>query len=136
MKASELTLFDDNNYANLKSISEVLDRVCMCKKDSKDDQPVTHRIECNYGTYKNCKFVIGKPYFCILNPEGQLRRKRDVRRMESMFSRSQNERILDLAVSFFYMFCIFKSNKNFLFQGHLIHLRDLLQLVFFSRHPS
>lgn len=121
MKASELTLFDDNNYANLKPISEVLDRVCMCKKDSKDDQPVTHRIECNYGTYKNCKFVIGKPYFCILNPEGQLRRKRDVRRMESMFSRSQNERILDLAVSFFYMFCIFKSNKNFLFQGHPIH---------------
>lgn len=99
VKASYLNLFDDNNYKNLKSISEVLDRVCMCKSEDKDGKNATYKIECNYGTYKNCKFVVGKPYFCILNPEGQLRRKRDVRRLESMFSKSRD---VELAVSPFY----------------------------------
>lgn len=103
MKADELDLFDDNHYANLKSISEVLDQVCMCKKIDKDDGSVTHRIECNYGTYKNCKFVVGKQYYCILNPEGQLRRKRDVRHLESIFSKYNNVNGPDLTVSISYL---------------------------------
>lgn len=99
VKANDLNLFDDNHYANLKSISEVLDKVCMCKKIVNDDGIVTHRIECNYGTYKDCKFVVGKQYYCILNPEGQLRRKRDLRHLESIFSKSKNVNGPDQTVS-------------------------------------
>ena len=69
-------------YSNLNSISTVLDRVCTCKK--KDENARSGDIECNYGTYKNCKFRVGKQYHCILNPEGQLRRKRDLRHIESL----------------------------------------------------
>lgn len=98
VKASYLNLFDDSNYENLKSISEVLDRVCICKSEDKDNKNATYKIECNYGTYQNCKFVVGKPYRCILNPEGQLRRKRDVRRLELMFFKSHD---VELAVSSF-----------------------------------
>lgn len=65
------------------SISGVLDRVCTCDK--------TGTIDCTYGTYKNCKFVVGKKFHCILNPEGQLRRKRDVRHLEKISSSSQNQ---------------------------------------------
>lgn len=109
MKANDLNLFDDNHYANLKSISEVLDKVCMCKKIVKDDGNVTHRIECNYGTYKDCKFVVGKQYYCILNPEGQLRRKRDLRHLESIFSKSKNVNGPDLTVSLLPFFFIYMN---------------------------
>lgn len=64
-----------------------MDLVCTCKKHSS----TTGDIECNYGTYKNCKFVVGKPFHCILNPEGQLRRKRDLRYLETMLTNSQIE---------------------------------------------
>lgn len=103
VKDNELDLFDDNHYANLKPISEVFVRVCTCKeKEVIDEQDETHVIECNYGTYKNCKFVGGKQYYCILNPEGQLRRKRDLRHLESIFSQSKNGRgpDLDVRISF------------------------------------
>lgn len=99
VKANDLNLFNDSHYAYLKSISEVLDKVCMCKKIVEDDGIVTHRTECNFGTYKDCKFVVGKQYFCILNPEGQLRRKRDLRHLESIFSKSKNMNGPDLTVS-------------------------------------
>lgn len=42
----------------------------MCKFEDKDGKNVIYKIECNYGIYKNCKFVVGKLYFCILNLEG------------------------------------------------------------------
>ena len=71
-------------YSNLNSISTVLDRVCTCKKTGENAR--SGDIECNYGTYKNCKFRVGKQYHCILNPEGQLRRKRDLRHMQSLIS--------------------------------------------------
>lgn len=64
-----------------------MDLVCTCKKHSS----TAGDIECNYGTYKNCKFVVGKPFHCILNPEGQLRRKRDLRHLETMLTNSQIE---------------------------------------------
>lgn len=54
-----------------------MDRVCTCTKE-------TGTIKCNYGTYKDCKYTIGKQYHCIINPEGQLRRKRDLRHLESI----------------------------------------------------
>lgn len=64
-----------------------MDLVCTCKKHNS----TAGDIECNYGTYKNCKFVVGKPFHCILNPEGQLRRKRDLRHLETMLTNSQIE---------------------------------------------
>nr|XP_022312815.1 uncharacterized protein LOC111117870 isoform X2 [Crassostrea virginica] len=85
VKNNELNLFDESTYRNLESISNVYERVCSCKKIA-DDKPAT--IECNYGTYKNCKFVVGKKFHCMLNPEGQLRRKRDLRHIESLLSNS------------------------------------------------
>lgn len=85
MKNNELNLFDESTYRNLESISNVYERVCSCKKIA-DDKPAN--IECNYGTYKNCKFVVGKKFHCMLNPEGQLRRKRDLRHIESLLSNS------------------------------------------------
>lgn len=84
---NELDLFNENTYNNLPSISEKLDLVCTCKKQTS----TAGNIECTYGTYKNCKFVVGKPFHCILNPEGQLRRKRDLSHLETMFSNSQIE---------------------------------------------
>lgn len=90
VKGNELDLFDPNSYNNLDSISEVLDLVCTCKRHGPNAP--TGDIECNYGTYKNCKFVVGKPFYCILNPEGQLRRKRDLRQLESMFLNIQIEK--------------------------------------------
>lgn len=87
VKGTELDLFDPNSYNTLDSISEVLDLVCTCQRHGPNDR--TGDIECNYGTYKNCKFVVGKPFYCILNPEGQLRRKRDLRHLESIFSNVQ-----------------------------------------------
>lgn len=80
-----MNLFDQNTYVKLKSISEVLDRVCVCKNDQ------SGAIECNYGTYKNCKFVVGKPFHCIINPKGQLRRKRDVRHLKATLSDAQRK---------------------------------------------
>lgn len=79
------------------SISGVLDRVCTCKKDSTNE--TTGKIECTYGTYKDCKFVGGKKFHCILNPEGQLRRKRDVRHLEKLFSNADTEHITSFTVS-------------------------------------
>lgn len=75
-------LFDQNVYSNLESISGVLDRVCSCIKD--DSKSHTGTIECSYGTYRDCEYTIGKQLHCILNPEGQLRRKRDLRHLEYM----------------------------------------------------
>lgn len=89
VKGNEVDLFDSTSYNNLESISEVLDRVCTCKRHSPTAR--TGDIECNYGTYQNCKFVVGKQYHCILNPEGQLRRKRDLRHLELMFSNAQTK---------------------------------------------
>lgn len=100
MKGDQLNLFDHHYYNNLRSISEVFDYVCTCKtKYDGDDRLIRKDIECNYGTHQNCKFVVGKQYFCIINPEGQLRRKRDIRHLNSLFSNSQNEVELDLVVS-------------------------------------
>lgn len=79
------------------SISGVLDRVCTCNRNGANDG--TGTIECTYGTYKDCKFSIGKKFYCILNPEGQLRRKRDVRHLEKISSSSQNEDVASLIVS-------------------------------------
>lgn len=87
MKNNELNLFDESTYRNLESISNVYERVCSCKKIA-DDKPAT--IECNYGTYKNCKFVVGKKFHCMLNAEGQLRRKRDLRHIESLMTKPFN----------------------------------------------
>ena len=84
VKDNEINLFDNNMYSNLNSISTVLDRICTCKKGNANDK--SGNIECNYGTYKDCKFRVGKQYHCILNPEGQLRKKRDLRHMQSLFS--------------------------------------------------
>uniref|UniRef100_A0A8W8NV44 VWFD domain-containing protein n=1 Tax=Magallana gigas TaxID=29159 RepID=A0A8W8NV44_MAGGI len=84
---NELDLFDHDSYHSLPSISEKMDLVCTCKKHNS----TAGDIECNYGTYKNCKFVVGKPFHCILNPEGQLRRKRDLRHLETMLTNSQIE---------------------------------------------
>ena len=81
---NEFNLFDHTVYSNLKSISTVLDRVCTSKKNNGIDPPGD--IECSYGTFKNCKFRVGKQYHCILNPEGQLRRKRDLSHMQSLIS--------------------------------------------------
>ena len=53
--------------------------MCTCDKE-------TEKIECNYGTFENCKFRVGKQFYCILNPQGQLRRKRDLRYLESLMS--------------------------------------------------
>lgn len=75
-------LFDQNVYDNLESISGVMDRVCSCKKEDRNSH--TGTIECSYGTYRDCKYTIGKQLHCILNPEGQLRRKRDLRHLEYM----------------------------------------------------
>nr|XP_022310403.1 uncharacterized protein LOC111115834 isoform X2 [Crassostrea virginica] len=85
VKNNELNLFDESTYGNLESISHVYERVCSCKKIA-DDKPAD--IECNYGTYKNCKFVVGKKFHCMLNPEGHLRRKRDLRHIESLLLNS------------------------------------------------
>ena len=79
-------LFDHTVNLNLNSISTVLDRVCLCKRNTQNG--ISGEIECNYGTYNNCKFRVGKQYHCILNPEGQLRRKRDLRHMKSIISES------------------------------------------------
>lgn len=43
-----------------------MDFVCICKKYNL----IVGDIECNYGIYKNCKFVVGKLFYCILNLEG------------------------------------------------------------------
>ncbi|XP_056007282.1 uncharacterized protein LOC125666050 [Ostrea edulis] len=69
-------LFKDSQtvYATLKSISTTLARVCTCKETS--DR--TGEIECNYGTFKDCKFKVGKQFHCIINPSGSRRRKRDL----------------------------------------------------------
>lgn len=100
VKDGKLNLFDYLYYNNLRSISEVLDYVCTCKTEyDGNDKIIRKDIECNYGTHQNCKFVVGKQYFCIINPEGQLRRKRDVRHLNSLFSNSQNKVELDLVVS-------------------------------------
>lgn len=82
-----LDLFHENRYSTLKSISTVLERVCECKRH---DEGFGGDIECNYGTYKSCKFVVGKQYQCILNPDGQLRRKRDIRHLQSIVSSTSN----------------------------------------------
>lgn len=73
---SNVDLFDDSIYSSLKSISSVYNRVCLCEKNSGGTKNTQH--DCSYGTYKNCKFNIGKEYKCILHPEGRLRRKRDI----------------------------------------------------------
>nr|XP_034320141.1 uncharacterized protein LOC117687527 isoform X50 [Crassostrea gigas] len=97
VKDHQLNLFDYHYYNNLRSISEVLDYVCTCKTEyDRFGNLIRKDIECNYGTHQNCKFVVGKQYFCIINPEGQLRRKRDVRHLNSLFSNSQTEVELDL----------------------------------------
>lgn len=98
MKDNQLDLFDHQHYTNLISISEVFDYVCTCKTEYENGRLVKKNIECNYGTHQNCNFVFGKRYFCILNPEGQLRRKRDVRHLKSMFSNSQNNFGIDFDV--------------------------------------
>lgn len=79
------------------SVSGVLDRVCTCNKDNTND--TTGKIECTYGTYKDCKFVVGKKFHCILNPEGQLRRKRDVRHLEKIVSNTETKHNTSLTVS-------------------------------------
>lgn len=100
VKDHQLNLFDYHYYNNLRSISEVLDYVCTCKTEyDRFGNLIRKDIECNYGTHQNCKFVVGKQYFCIINPEGQLRRKREVRHLNSLFSNSQTEVELDLVVS-------------------------------------
>lgn len=100
MKGKELNLFDHHYYNNLRSISEVLDYVCTCKTEYDGNGKLIRKdIECNYGTHQNCKFVVGKQYFFIINPEGQLRRRRDIRHLNSLFSNLQNEVELDLIVS-------------------------------------
>lgn len=58
-----LDLFHENRYSTLKSISTVLE---------------------------SCKFVVGKQYQCILNPDGQLRRKRDIRHLQSIVTSTSN----------------------------------------------
>lgn len=82
VNGTERDLFDENTYVNLKSISEVMDRVCSCVRNGQNGR--TSYIQCNYGTYKNCKYAVGKPFHCSLNPNGQLRRKRDLLAIESM----------------------------------------------------
>lgn len=84
-----MDLFHENRYSTLKSISTVLERVCECKRHNAG---IGGDIECNYGTYKSCKFVLGKQYHCILNPDGQLRRKRDIRHLQSIVSSTNNYR--------------------------------------------
>ncbi|XP_062603711.1 uncharacterized protein LOC134265508, partial [Saccostrea cucullata] len=78
----EVDLFDTNVYGGLKSITTVFDRTCTCKKNA--NNPHDGDIICSYGNYKNCNFAVGKRYYCILNPEGQLRRKRDLRHLQSL----------------------------------------------------
>lgn len=97
VKEKVLDLFDHNSYDSLVSISGVLDRVCTCEKDSANER--TGKIECTYGTYKDCKFVVGKKFHCILNPEGQLRRKRDVRHLEKIVAYTETKHITSLTVS-------------------------------------
>lgn len=99
---SGLDLFHENRYRTLKSISTVLDRVCECKRH---DGGISGDIECTYGTYKSCKFVVGKQYHCILNPDGQLRRKRDIRHLQSIVSNTPNN-----------YRSTFKVSRNFLLQ--------------------
>lgn len=77
----------------------MLDYVCTCKTEYNNITITKKDIECNYGTHQNCKFIVGKQYFCIINPEEQLRRKRDVHHLESMFSNSPNKNGLNFIVS-------------------------------------
>lgn len=60
-----------------------MDCVCLCKKE--DRNSYIGIIECSYGIYRDCKYIIGKQLYCILNLEGQLRRKRDLCYLEYMF---------------------------------------------------
>lgn len=98
VKNNELYLFDPNSYDSLMSIAGVLDRVCTCKRNGTYNP--TGKIECTYGTYKECKFVVGKKFHCFLNPDGQLRRKRDVHHLEKLFSGAQTV-ITSITVSCF-----------------------------------
>lgn len=52
-----LDLFYENCYSILKFIFIVLEWVCECKRY---DEGFGGDIECNYGIYKFCKFVVGK----------------------------------------------------------------------------
>lgn len=92
-----IDLFDHSSYHNLLSISGVMDRVCTCNRNEENDEIGT--IECTYGTHKDCKFVIGKNYHCILNPEGQLRRKRDIHHLEKISSIANGTYLTSLIVS-------------------------------------
>lgn len=103
---SGLDLFHENRYRTLKSISTVLDRVCECKRH---DGSISGDIECTYGTYKSCKFVVGKQYHCILNPDGQLRRKRDIRHLQSIVSNTPNNYRSTFKVSTEFSFAISES---------------------------
>lgn len=84
VKNKEHNLFDESTYENLKSISEVYDQVCSCETIAGTNEK---KIECSYGTFKTCKFFVGKQFHCILNPEGQSRRKRDLRHIGSLMSK-------------------------------------------------
>ncbi|XP_061167273.1 uncharacterized protein LOC133176126 [Saccostrea echinata] len=100
----EVDLFDNSVYDNLDSITTVFDRTCTCERE---DNQQKGDIICSYGNYKNCKFVVGKKYYCILNPEGQLRRKRDLRHLQSLRINDpggnvvQHEHSLNLLLVFF-----------------------------------
>lgn len=63
-----MDLFDYNFYYNLMLIFGVLDCVCICNRNGVNDG--IGIIECIYGIYKDCKFLIGKKFYCILNLEG------------------------------------------------------------------
>lgn len=52
-----MDLFYENCYSILKFIFIVLEWVCECKRY---DEGFGGDIECNYGIYKFCKFVVGK----------------------------------------------------------------------------
>lgn len=112
-----LDLFHKNRYSTLKSISTVLERVCECKRYGTG----MGDIECNYGTYKSCKFVVGKQYQCILNPDGQLRRKRDIRHLQSIVSSTPNNYRSTFEVSMEFSIAISK-NKKFLYAFLFIEL--------------
>ncbi|XP_062578161.1 LOW QUALITY PROTEIN: uncharacterized protein LOC134240066 [Saccostrea cucullata] len=86
----EADLFDNKVYDSLKSITTVYDRTCTCKRNA--NNPHDGDIICSYGNYKNCKFAVGKRYYCILNPEGQLRRKRDLRHLQSLSATDPREK--------------------------------------------
>lgn len=110
-----------------------MDLVCTCKKHNS----TAGDIECNYGTYKNCKFVVGKPFHCILNPEGQLRRKRDLRHLETMLTNSQIENkpvrttfILKQNID------IYKSSKLKIFFFIIIHFVCLILTFLIIQHPK